>query len=114
MVNTNTNSCESEALSAANGMILDSLSTNKRWRMAMDETYSVYYYSNAALGNICECECRNVDFEDAMRWFRHHTTNVTAVTGLTQRVIITDSGDAIVAEWKHGQGITWPPQEDKR
>ena len=73
-----------------------------------EETFSVYYYSNEALGNIVECECRSVNFAEAAKWFAHHTTNVTAKTGLTARVIMTDNDDMIVAEWKYGKGITWP------
>jgi hypothetical protein len=78
----------------------------------MSETFSVYYYSNEALGSIVECECKHVDLAEATKWFKHHTTNVCAVTGLTARVIITDSGDMIVAEWKYGEGITWPKLDD--
>lgn len=78
----------------------------------MSEGFSVWYFSNAELGNIQECECRGVGLEEAYKWFKHHTTNVTAKVGITERVIITDSGDMIVAEWKHGQGMVWPKQED--
>jgi hypothetical protein len=77
--------------------------------MAMtEETFSVYYYSNEALGNIVERECAHVSLDEATKWFKHHTTNVTAKLGLTVRVIMTDSDDMIVAEWKYGKGITWP------
>jgi hypothetical protein len=79
----------------------------------MTETYSVWYFSNAALGNIQECECRGVSFEEALKWFKHHTTNVTANLGITERVIITDSGDCTVAEWKYGLGIVWPKMEEQ-
>lgn len=78
----------------------------------MTETYSVWYFSNAALGNIQERECYGVAFEEALRWFNHHTRNVTAGLGITERVIITDSDDVIVAEWKFGQGMVWPPREE--
>jgi len=78
----------------------------------MTDTFSVWYYSNEALGSIKECECSGVGFAEATKWFKHHTTNVTANLGLTKRVIIVDSGDCIVAEWKHGKGVIWP-KEDK-
>lgn len=74
-------------------------------------TYSVWYFSNETLGNIQERECHSVSFEEACKWFRHHTTNVTAQVGLTQRVIITDSDDCIVAEWKYGEGVVWPKED---
>jgi hypothetical protein len=74
-------------------------------------TYSTWYFSNPALGSIQECECSGVDLAEASRWFRHHITNVCGKTGWTQRVIIVDSDDCIVAEWKFGEGITWPPEE---
>lgn len=75
----------------------------------MSEGFSVWYYSNEILGNIQECECEGVDLATATRWFIHHTTNVTARTGLTKRVIVVDSDDCIVAEWKHGESamIEW-------
>jgi hypothetical protein len=79
----------------------------------MTETYSVWYFSNADLGNIQERECRGVDFETACKWFMHHTTNVTAKVGLTARVIVVDDGDMIVCEWKHGLGIVWPIHNDE-
>ena len=72
-----------------------------------DELFSVYYQSNAALGNITEREVHLVPFEEALKWYRHHTSNVTAQCGLTRRVFITDSLDRIVAEWIEGK-VTWP------
>lgn len=80
----------------------------------MSESFSVWYYSNEALGSIQECECEGVGFEEACRWFKHHTTNVTARVGFTKRVIIVDGNDCICAEWKHGLGITWPKNGDGR
>jgi hypothetical protein len=59
---------------------------------------------------VYERECHLVPLEEAMKWFKHHTTNVTAKTGITARVIMVDGGDQIVAEWKHGEGIVWPKE----
>ena len=74
-------------------------------------TYSVYFTSSPALGSIQECE-GTFNFEEACKWFKHHTTNVCANVGFTHRVIIIDHlDDAIVAEWKFGEGITWPTEE---
>jgi hypothetical protein len=70
--------------------------------------FSVYYYSNAKLGSQCECECRNVDMEEAAQWFMHHTHNVAARTGFTVRVIMTDEMDCCIAEWRYGEGIVHP------
>ena len=54
---------------------------------------------------------RNVSVDEALKAAEHYTQNVSAVAGLTSRVIITDSGDAIVFEWLYGQGVTFPPIE---
>jgi hypothetical protein len=75
-------------------------------RQAM--TYSVWFYSNPALGSIQECEGHFEDFEEALKWFKHHTTNVSANEGWTVMVRMIDSDDYIIGEWKYGQGITWP------
>jgi hypothetical protein len=75
------------------------------------DLFSVYYFSNATLGNVQERECHLVPLEQALKWFKHHTHNVPAQLGLTERVLMTDGGDCIVAEWKYGQGITWPKKE---
>ena len=77
----------------------------------MSELFSVYYFSSHELGDIKERECYLVPLEQAKKWFEHHTTNVCANVGLTERVIMTDSDGCIVAEWKHGDGITWPKIE---
>lgn len=74
----------------------------------MADKYSVWFYSNEALGNIQECEGDDMTFEEACKWFKHHTTNVTAQMGWTKKVIITDNDDTVVAEWIYGKGITWP------
>lgn len=76
-------------------------------------TYSVWYYSNAALGSIQECECTGVDLVTARKWFDHHTTNVTAKMGWTVMVRVVDSNDCVIAEWRHGHGVTWPVEEVK-
>lgn len=52
-----------------------------------------------------------VSDEEAGRAFRHYTTSVAARMGWVSRVIITDGGDDIAAEWQLGKGITFPVQE---
>jgi DNA-binding IclR family transcriptional regulator len=73
-------------------------------------TYSVFYYSSPDLGNQYLAECQHETLAVASKWFRHHMTNVCAQTGMTVRVVMTDSDDYIVAEWKYGQGIVWPEE----
>jgi hypothetical protein len=74
-------------------------------------TYQVWYTSSPALGSIQECEGTFESAEEAFKWFQHHTTNVTANVGWTHRVIITDSDDYIIAEWKFGEGLVWPKED---
>jgi hypothetical protein len=50
-----------------------------------------------------------VDVSEAARAYAHYTTCVGAQLGTTVRVIITDSGDSINAEWKRGEGTVFPP-----
>jgi hypothetical protein len=78
--------------------------------MTSEELFSVYYESNAALGSIIERECYLVPLKEAMKWYRHHTSNVSAMAGFTRRVFITDSGDQIVAEWIEGR-VVWPKED---
>jgi hypothetical protein len=51
-----------------------------------------------------------VSAEEAMNAFMHYTNNVAVKMGVTQRVIITDGGDFTAAEWKKGEGYTFPPE----
>ena len=53
-----------------------------------------------------------VSAEEAGKAFQHYTTSVGAKLGTTVRVIITDGGDSINAEWQFGKGITYPPPEE--
>jgi hypothetical protein len=59
-----------------------------------------------------EYVCRFVSAEEAVRTAKDYSSNVSAQTGRTARVIITDGGDCINLEWQHGKGITYPPQEE--
>lgn len=51
---------------------------------------------------------RYVEAKEAIEAFKHYTTSVGARIGTTVRVIITDGGDCINMEWKHGEGIVYP------
>lgn len=55
---------------------------------------------------------RGVNAEEAVKAFKHYTTNVTARIGLTKRVILVDGSDCIAMEWIFGQGIVFPTPED--
>lgn len=54
---------------------------------------------------------RYVNAEEAMKAFVTYTNNPASKIGITKRVIITDGGDFIAAEWKHGEGLVYPPKE---
>jgi hypothetical protein len=51
-----------------------------------------------------------VDHIEAVIAFAHYTHSVGARMGTTVRVIITDGGDFTNAEWKFGEGCTFPPE----
>jgi hypothetical protein len=51
-----------------------------------------------------------VSIETATKKAVHLVTSVGARLGTTVRVIITDGGDSIIAEWKKGEGFVFPPE----
>lgn len=53
---------------------------------------------------------RWVSPEEAMRALGHYSRSVGAKLGTTTRVIVTDGGDCINAEWTHKDGFTFPPE----
>ncbi len=55
-----------------------------------------------------EYVCRFVSAQEAMTVFNRYTTSVGAQIGTTARVIITDGGDCINAEWLFGTGLIYP------
>ena len=76
----------------------------------MNNEFSVcQFFANGAH----EYVCRFVSAEEAVRTFKQYTHNVSAQTGLTSRVIITDGGDCINLEWPSGKGITYPEAHAK-
>jgi hypothetical protein len=56
---------------------------------------------------------RYVTAEEAVRAAEHFTSNVMARIGMTRRVIITDGGDCVCFEWLSGEGVVFPPKEEK-
>lgn len=63
-------------------------------------------------GGFSEYPRRYVSIEEAVEAFKHYTRCVTARMGITERVIITDGGDCIVAEWTFEGGVIFPPKEE--
>ena len=57
---------------------------------------------------------RFVSAEEACRAFQYYTSSLGAGLGSTVRVIIIDSSDCMVREWKFEQGVTFPPTRGKR
>jgi hypothetical protein len=52
---------------------------------------------------------RGVDPKTAVESAHSLVNSIGGTLGTTQRVIITDGGDSIAFEWKHGEGIVFPP-----
>jgi hypothetical protein len=72
-----------------------------------EEKFCVYqFFKNDTYERVREF----VSAGEAVQTFRHYTDSVAARTGITVRVIITDSGDCTVAEWKFGEGVVFPPE----
>ena len=72
--------------------------------------FSVWQFSTAEMGNVQERVREFVSVQEAMDAFMHYTNNVATKMGFTERVIITDGGDCIAAEWVKGEGYTFPPE----
>lgn len=53
---------------------------------------------------------RRVPAKEAAEAFRHYCNSVGARMGFTKRVIVTDGGDCVNAEWIFGKGIVFPPE----
>ena len=51
---------------------------------------------------------RNLEGLEAIKLAKSYTERPAALIGGIARVIVTDSGDITVFEWKHGIGITFP------
>ena len=62
----------------------------------------------------CEYVRRSVPVEQAVEAFEHYTTSGAARIGMVVRVIITDDGDCIAAEWQREHGLTFPPPPEKK
>jgi hypothetical protein len=58
-----------------------------------------------------ECVKSFVDPETAVECAKQLTLSIGGRLGTTKRVIITDGGDFTAFEWRHGEGVVFPPRE---
>jgi hypothetical protein len=52
--------------------------------------------------------------EEAVKAAKHYTNSIGARLGTTKRVTITDGGDCTNFEWRHGEGVVYPPDDKER
>ncbi len=74
--------------------------------LLMENEFSVVQFFKDGTGEYVR---RMVSAKEAVEAAKHYTETIGARLGLTKRVIITDADDFTVFEWKHGQGVTYPP-----
>lgn len=72
------------------------------------ERFSVYQWF---VDGQYEAVSRFVPVDVALRQAAAICDGVNARVGNTTRVIITDGGDCIAWEWKHGEGVVFPKDE---
>jgi hypothetical protein len=72
----------------------------------MSDEFSVYWWDRD--GGQHE-EMRFASVEQVMRAFGRLTMGPASRLGMVKRVIVTDGGDCICAEWKDG-ALTFPPR----
>lgn len=73
----------------------------------MNDLFSVFQFFP---DETYECVRSRVEAAEAVEAARHYSSSVGAQIGTTRRVIITDSGDHTVFEWKYGEGVVFPPE----
>lgn len=73
------------------------------------EEFSVYVFFP---DGTYHAEARYVTAEKAMRTAKRLIESVASKMGIARRVIVTDGGDFINFEWKNGEGITYPPEDE--
>ena len=73
-----------------------------------DTEFSVYWWDR---DDGQHEELRFADVDRVMRAFGRLTMGPAAMAGMVKRVIVTDGGDCICAEWKDGKH-TFPPHEE--
>jgi hypothetical protein len=72
--------------------------------------FSLYWWDPE---DYCHEEMRFVDAETAMKRAANLARGPASLLGIVKRIIITDGGDCTNFEWKHGEGIVFPPQQLK-
>lgn len=60
-----------------------------------------------------ECVRRWVPPNEAVKAAMTYTSNVASKVGITRRVIITDGGYFTAFEWRFGEGVVYPPKDEK-
>lgn len=59
-------------------------------------------------------ERRWIGAREAVELAKQLTERPAAQIGIIKRVIVTDGGDFCVFEWKHGEGVVFPKQEQSK
>jgi hypothetical protein len=72
-----------------------------------DERFNVYFiYPDGTHTR----EREWVPAEEAVAFAHQASTRPAAKLGILKEIMITDSGDFCVFQWKHGEGVVFPPQ----
>jgi hypothetical protein len=74
----------------------------------MDGEFSVYqFFPDESYEEVL----RFTDAKTAVETAKRLTESLGGRLGTTRRIIITDGGDFTCFEWKHGEGVTFPPRD---
>lgn len=73
----------------------------------MSETFNVVQFFD---GEMSDYICRGVGAAEAMSILGDYSRRPAAKIGIIRRLIVTDDGDSVNAEWKFGEGFTYPPE----
>lgn len=71
--------------------------------------FSVYWW-DAENNQHCELNLTS-DFEKVKSALDRLTQGSAAIIGIVRRVIVVDPGDCINFEWRYGEGLVFPTQE---
>lgn len=72
-----------------------------------EETFNVVQFFE---GDFSDYICRGVSAREAMRTMGDYSRCPAAKIGIIKRLIVTDSGAFCNAEWRLGEGFTYPPE----
>jgi len=62
-------------------------------------------------GEHYEYELRNDEAEKCVKEAKRITESVGGQCGMVSKVMITDSGDCCIFEWRFGEGVVFPTRE---